>query len=79
MNIRVQIQTPDKLPCDLLVIPLTQGEHNGDMVKAFDATLHGALKEQIDRTKFPAKEGEVADCCDTRTSPKSSTIVTRPW
>jgi leucyl aminopeptidase len=58
MNIRVQMQTPDELPCDLLVIPLTQGEQNGDIVKAFDAVLHGALKEQIARTKFSGKEGE---------------------
>ena len=59
MNIRVQKQTPDELPCDLLVIPLTQGEQNGDIVKAFDAVLHGALKEQIIGQNFPAKEGEV--------------------
>ena len=59
MNIRVQKQTPDKLACDLLVVPITQGEHGGDIVKAFDAVLHGALKEQIARTGFVGKEGEV--------------------
>jgi leucyl aminopeptidase len=58
MNIRVQTQTPDKLACDLLVVPLTQGEQNGNTVKAFDTVLHGALKEQIDRTKFSGKESE---------------------
>lgn len=59
MNIRVQKQMPDKLTCDLLVVPITQGEQHSDIVKAFDQVLHGALKEQIDRTKFTAKEGEV--------------------
>lgn len=59
MNIRVQTQTPDKLACDLLVVPLTQGEQNGKTVKAFDTVLHGALTEQIARTKFSGKEGEV--------------------
>ena len=59
MNIRVQKQTPDKLACDLLVVPVTQGEHNSDMVKAFDQVLHGALKEQMTRTGFVGKEGEV--------------------
>ena len=59
MNIRVQKQTPDKLACDLLVVPLSQGEQNSNLVKAFDQVLHGALKEQISRTGFVGKEGEV--------------------
>lgn len=58
MNIRVQKQTPDKLACDLLVVPITQGEQKGNLVNALDAVLHGALSEQIERTKFVGKEGE---------------------
>jgi leucyl aminopeptidase len=58
MNIRTQQQSLLSIASDLLVVPLDQGEQNGDEVKALDQTLNGALKAQIERVKFTGKEGE---------------------
>jgi leucyl aminopeptidase len=58
MNIRIQQQPLLSIASDLLVVPLEQGEQNGDEVQALDQTLNGALKAQIARVKFTGKEGE---------------------
>src|SRR3970282_2462063 len=58
MNIRIQQQSSLSIASDLLVVPLDQGEQNGDEVKALDQILNGALKAQIERVRFAGKEGE---------------------
>ena len=58
MNIRVQQQPLVALESDIVVIPLTQGEQSSENLEALDATLSGALQEQITRSGFTGKEGE---------------------
>src|SRR3954454_19517468 len=59
MNIRTQQQALTAIVADLLVVPVTQGEQNGDDVKSLDRLLDGALRAQIERVKFVGKEGEM--------------------
>ncbi len=59
MNIRTQQQALTAIVADLLVVPVAQGEQNGDDVKSLDRPLDGALHAQIERIKFTGKEGEM--------------------
>jgi len=58
MNVRIQQQPLTMLECDLLVVPLVQGEQSGASVQALDTVLSGALREQLTRSGFTGKEGE---------------------
>jgi len=58
MNVRIQQQPLTMLECDLLVVPLVQGEQSGASVQALDTVLSSALREQLTRSGFTGKEGE---------------------
>jgi len=58
MHVRIQQQPLTTLECDLLVVPLVQGEQSGASVQALDTVLSGALREQLTRSGFTGKEGE---------------------
>ena len=55
MNVRIQQQPLTTLECDLLVVPLVQGEQSGASVQALDTVLSGALREQLTRSGFTGK------------------------
>jgi leucyl aminopeptidase len=59
MNIRIQQQALTAIVADLVVVPVAQGEQNGDDVKSLDSLLNGALKAQVERVNFVGKEGEM--------------------
>ena len=58
MNIRVQSQPITEIKSDLLVVPLAQGEHNNDTIKALDTALQGTLRDHIAQSGFVGKEEE---------------------
>ncbi len=58
MNIRVQSQSITAIRSDLLVVPVAQGKHNAAHLKALDAAVDGALREQVRRSRFQGKRGE---------------------
>jgi leucyl aminopeptidase len=60
MDVRIQQQPLTKLSCDLIVIPLAQGEQERRAeIRSLDTALKGTLKEQSKHTGFSAKEGEI--------------------
>lgn len=58
MNVRIQPQALTKVTSDILVVPLLQGEQQGESVRTLDAALAGTLQQQIKHSGFTAKEGE---------------------
>ena len=62
MNIRIQSQGLTAVRSDLLVLPVVQGPQNGPDVKTLDASLDGALSDQIKRSRFQGKRGQTLVC-----------------
>ena len=62
MNIRTQSQGLTAVRSDLLVLPVVQGQQNGPDVKTLDASLDGALSDQIKRSRFQGKRGQTLVC-----------------
>jgi len=62
MNIRIQSQGLTAVRSDLLVLPVVQGQQNGPDVKTLDASLDGALSDQIKRSRFQGKRGQTLAC-----------------
>ena len=62
MNVRIQLQALTAVRSDLLVLPIVQGQQNGPDVKALDASLDGALGDQIKRSRFQGKRGQTLVC-----------------
>ena len=62
MNIRIQSQGLTAVRSDLLVLPVVQGQQNGPDVKTLDASLDGALSDQIKRSRFQGKRGQTLVC-----------------
>ena len=58
MNVRVQSQSITAVRTDLLVVSVAQGKHNAEHLKALDAPVDGALREQVRRNRFQGKRGE---------------------
>ena len=62
MNVRIQSQALTAVRSDLLVLPVVQGQQNGPDVKTLDASLDGALSDQIKRSRFQGKRGQTLVC-----------------
>ena len=62
MNVRIQSQGLTAVRSDLLVLPVVQGQQNGPDVKTLDASLDGALSDQIKRSRFQGKRGQTLVC-----------------
>src|SRR5215207_6443499 len=58
MNVRIQQQALTKVTSDVLVVPLLQGEQQGESIRTLDTALAGTLEQQITHSGFAAKEGE---------------------
>ena len=58
MNVRVQSQSITAVRTDLLVVSVVQGKQNSENLKALDAAVDGALREQVRRSRFQGKRGE---------------------
>ena len=62
MNVRIQSQGLTAVRSDLLILPVVQGQQNGPDVKTLDASLDGALSDQIKRSRFQGKRGQTLVC-----------------
>ena len=62
MNVRIQSQALTAVRSDLLALPVVQGQQSGPDVKALDASLDGALGDQIKRSRFQGKRGQTLVC-----------------
>ena len=58
MNVRVQSQSIAAIRSDLLVVSVVQGKQHAAPLKALDAPVGGALREQVRRHRFQGKHGE---------------------